>query len=215
MSVDAILYKVDKPTVREKNKLNSIHIDNLNADSSGNWEYKYFSQDELDKEPSRFVEIIKYTQRVKMVRTVTDYKQCFIDHGMPADICGYSFSHGEYDLRLSFDDKTIFISKDILSKYSHDETIVYYVYKYWPISVDVPSWYAKTWVKAIEKEYDIDLSYHPHELTKQFATIISELIYKEYETGGLCLDEYLAEFMVYLLQALTKADKKLFIEFQD
>ena len=215
MSVDVILYKVNKPTIRERDKINGIHINDLNSDNNEDWEYKYFSQDDYNQNPTKFSEIMKFTQKVSMIRTITDYKRCFIDYGMPEDVNMYGYSYGEYDIKLSFADKVIYIPREALLKYSHDEITVYYVYKYWPISVDVPSWYAKTWVKAIEKEYDIDLSYHPHELTKQFATIISELIYKEYETGGLCLDEYLAEFMVYLLQALTKADKKLFIEFQD
>lgn len=215
MSVDVILYKVSKPTVREKNKIDGIHIDDLNLDNNESWEYKYFSQDDYDKNPTRFSDIMKYTQRVSMIRTITDYKRCFIDHGMPEDVNMYGYSYGEYDIKLSFADKVIYIPKDALLKYSHDETTVYYIYKYRYIDVDIPSWYAKTWIKELEKKYKIDLSYHPHELTKQFASIISDAIWKEYNTGSLCLDKYLAEFMVYLLQALTNPDKKLFIEFQD
>ena len=99
MSVDVILYKVNKPTIRERDKIKGIHINDLNSDNNEDWEYKYFSQDDYNQNPTKFSEIMKFTQKVSMIRTITDYKRCFVDYGMPENIDVYGYSYGTYDIK--------------------------------------------------------------------------------------------------------------------
>lgn len=216
MSVDILMYKVNKLTGDDMNVLRGQHIDNLDSlCNDDNWEYKAYSQDEIEKDPNRFSEILKYAKPIGMRRTITDYRQCYIDHGMPEDTKSYCCSWHPNGVTLKFDDKAIYIDEDTLERYSHEEDCTYYVYRRKYIDIDVSNWFARTIMGCLEKEYDCDLSYHPHYLTKKTADIISKTLVKNYEDGEMYIGSEMTDFIMELLRALTAPEKRMFIEFQD
>ena len=216
MSVDILMYKVNKLTGDDMNVLRGQHIDNLDSLCNGdNWEYKAYSQDEIDKDPNRFSEILKYAKPIGMRRTITDYRQCYIDNGMPADIKSYGCRWHPDGVVLTFDDRRIHIDSDTIAQYSREEDCTYYIFKRMHIDADVSNWLARQIKESLEKVYGYDFSYHPHYLTKKSADIICEELIKSYNDGELYADEYTFGFIMQIMKVLTKPEKRVFLEFQD
>ena len=216
MSVDMIMYRVNKLAGRDLIALSNAHydeIDNLCPDED--WEYKAYLKIDVDENPDRFSEILKYMRPMTLRRTITDYKQCYIDHGMPADTSFYSCSHHSYEIVLRWDNNMIRIPKDKREKYTHEEETEYYVTKRQNFDGDVSNYMARTLIKVIEAEFGGDYSYRPCQLNKSMAERLTRAILKEYDNGEIYSIDEMMSFIMELMRTFVDSQKRLFIEFQD
>lgn len=216
MSVSVIAYKVRRLADNELAKLKGTHVDELDtACTDGECEYKAYPAEDVEKHPERFAEIMAYVKPVEMRRTVVDHKQCYIDNGLPADAKYYSSSYRSWGIVIQFDGKSISIPRENLDHYSREETGTYYVYKREYVDADVSDWCARMLMEELSKALNVDLSYHPHHMTKKTVEIISKVLIKEYDEGSLYSSEELLAFMVQMMKVNVGVDKKVFLEFQD
>lgn len=215
MSVSMIMYKVEKLDEDDRRMLNGGHIEEV-ACLDGDWEYKFYSKEEVDRNPERFSEILKFARPVELRRTITNHRQCYIDHGMPEDVKYYSSSYRPWGIVLNFNNKNISIPRETLDRYSREETCQYFGYKRLCIEADLSNWYARQLINTLEEKLKLDLSYHPLRVEREVVEEIWRTLLKTYDEGDLYPSDDLLSFMCETMRCmLGDGEEKVFIEFQD
>lgn len=216
MSVDMIMYHVAKPTAKDMAVLKNAHYDDIESmcDDS-HWGLKAYLKSEVDARSDRFADLIKYMKLVVLRRTITDYKRCYIDHGMPENVTSYCCSHRGHEIVLTWAGNSVRISREKLAEYSHEEENEYYVIRRCEFDGDVSNYMARTMMNTLENEFGGDWSYRPCALTKKVAEALSRVIIKEQDDGNLYSVDQMMDFIVELMRSIVDKQKDLFIEFQD
>lgn len=215
MSVDMIMYRVAKLDEDDRALLRDAIVDEV-ACVDADWEYKFYLQADVEREPERHSEIIQQARKLELRRIVTNAKQCYIDHGMPADVKYYSSSYTPWGITVRWGDRSISIPRETLNYYSREEIAVYYGIKRQRVDAELSNWTARMMMTELEDALKTDLSYRPHRLDKETAEIMCKVLLKTHDEGDLYPSDENMNFMLELMRILVSDDDdKVFIEFQD
>lgn len=215
MSVDMIMYEVQKLDEDDRALLKGTVVDEVECPDE-DWCYKFYPKSDVDRNPERYSEIIKCARTIELRKIVTDSKQCYIDHGLPVDAQNWSSSYTHWGITVRWDGKSISIPREALQRYSREKTEIFYGVKRKYIDADISSYMCRDLMEQMQKAYGIDLSYHPHRLTKETAQLIWKYLLTVYDAGDL----YPTEDRISLMCEITKCmldedERKVFLEFQD
>ena len=217
MSVDILMYRAHRITQDELNELQNKDVYDVNE--LNGFEFRTYSLEEMSKNPARFEQIDGFLKTVDLMHTQTDYKACYVAHGMPAEITSYSFcNHYGGGVTVSFDGGHLRLTKDDLDKFTTTTKKTFGVLKREHLDVDVDNWLARELMKKMEEvlgcDEKIDLSYFPIRLNAENCAIISEALVDLYDDDALYPNAELAKFMLELMRVTCNNDD-VFIEFQD
>lgn len=207
MSVDLIMYRLQKLNADDIQKITGMNIFDLNGiDDCG---LKAYSAQEVET-GQMFERLKNLLVPVELLHTTTDYKGCFVAHGMPEDIQSYSWCYNSYLCRYTviFGGISFHVTREDMEKFIKTEKKLFYVVKQKHIDVDIDGWLAKTLRDYLDEE-----CYMPIRLDDTVCQKISSELIRLYDEGELYANTNLVPFLIELMR--TKRDSDIFIEFQN
>ena len=218
MSVDILMYKVQLLHDDEVRKITGMNVSDL--EELDGWEIRAYSDEEMSREPERFMYIKRFMSMVEMLHTRTDYRACCVAHGMPEETKSYSICHNYGGgCMVSFDGGYIRLTREDLDEFTTTESKMYGIVKRKSIDVDISNWLARSLMNELEGKLDYDrkndLSYFPVPINGKTRELVYKSLIKLYDKDELYPDSELAVFMLELMRAAYKTDDSVFIEFQD
>lgn len=218
MSVDMIMYKAKSLDEYELSKIAYKNVADL--DEMDGWELKFYTQEEVHKNPARFTHIGYLLRPVELLYTRTDYKACCIAHGMPEDTNSYSISHGYNGvITACFGKNYIRLTPGELDEFTTTKQATYYVVKRKDVDAEISNWVARSLMTKFEDDINgnesVDLGYTPIHLNAKYCEVLCKSLVKLYDEDELYPDADLAQFMLEIMREVYRPFGSAFIEFQD
>ena len=217
MSIDIVMYRVGQVS---EDELKSVHLTDVNElDELDNWSVKAYSEDDVNSKPERFEHIKPFMKKVELRRTRTDYRACFVAHGMPKETTSYSFQSMGHGCTAYFGNQLHHFTRADLDEFTTTTNETYYILKRKYIDVDVINGMARTLMKTLERVVDDgrhnDLSYMSIPLNRENCEVICNKLVQMYDEEALYPTSDLAQFMIEVARAMYATDDDTFIEFQN